>query len=89
MNSVNAIRTAIMNSSFSNDELNEISQSITFARARLRTQVKQTLRVGSLVKFNGRAGTQTGTLKKIAIKFATVQTNTGNWRVPLNMLQSA
>jgi hypothetical protein len=45
--------------------------------------------VGSQVKFNGRSGVQVGTLKKVAIKFATVQTSQGNWRVPLNMLEAA
>jgi hypothetical protein len=83
------IRSAIVNSKLTNDELNEIVQAITFARAQLRNQVKRTMTVGSRVQFSGRNGIVTGTLKKVAIKFATVETNMGgSWRVPLNMLEA-
>jgi hypothetical protein len=89
MNSVKEIRSAIVNSKLTNDDLNEIIQAITFARAQLRNQVKRTMTVGSRVQFSGRNGIVTGTLKKVAIKFATVETNMGgSWRVPLNMLEA-
>jgi hypothetical protein len=89
MNSVNEIRSAIINSKLSNDDLNDITQAIVYARAQLRSKAKRTLTVGTTVKFNGRNGVQVGTLTKIAIKYATVKTSIGNWRVPLNMLESA
>ena len=43
------------------------------------------------VKFySHRAGyTVTGTVKKVAIKYVTVSTNQGLWRVPANMLEAA
>lgn len=98
MNSVKEIRSAIVNSNLTNDDLNEIVQAITFARAQLRNRVKRTMTVGSRVQFNSRNGVVTGTLKKVAvtgtlkkvaIKFATVETNMGgSWRVPLNMLEA-
>jgi hypothetical protein len=89
MNTVRQIKSAIISSNLSNDDLNDIVQAITYARAQLRNQVKRSLTVGNTVKFNGRNGVQIGTLTKVAIKFATVRTNQGNWRVPLNMLESA
>jgi hypothetical protein len=88
MNSVKEICSAIINSNLSNSELNDLIQAITFARAQIRTQVKRTVTVGSRVQFNGRNGLVVGTLKKVAIKFATVETNQGNWRVPMNMLEA-
>jgi hypothetical protein len=88
MNTVREIRSAIINSNLSNGDLNDLIQAITFARAQIRNQVKRTMTVGSRVQFNGRNGLVVGTLKKVAIKFATVETNMGNWRVPLNMLEA-
>jgi hypothetical protein len=90
MNSVNEIRSAIITSGLSNDDLNDIAQAITYARSQLRTQVKRSLTVGNTVKFKDRHGVYSvGTLTKVAIKFATVKTNQGAWRVPLNMLEAA
>jgi hypothetical protein len=89
MNSVKEIRSAIITSGLSNDDLNDIAQAITYARSQLRTQVKRSLTVGNTVKFKDRHGVYVGTLTKVAIKFATVKTNQGTWRVPLNMLEAA
>jgi hypothetical protein len=62
--------------------------AVKFARARLMEQNKRSLRVGDAVSFrNSRTGqTVTGTVNKIAIKFVTVATTQGMWRVPANML---
>lgn len=88
MNTVREIRSAIINSNLSNSDLNDLNQAITFARAQIRNQVKRTVTVGNKVQFSGRNGLVVGTLKKVAIKFATVETSAGNWRVPLNMLEA-
>ena len=82
------IRSAIINSNLTNDDINYIAQAINYARAQLRTQVKRSLIVGETVTFKDQRGVYVGTLTKVAIKFATVKTNQGNWRVPLNMLEA-
>ena len=82
------IKFEIMGSKFSNDQLNEIVDAVKYARARLRENTKRSLRYGDEVSFNssktGRV--MQGTVEKIAIKFVTVKTNMGLWRVPANML---
>jgi small-conductance mechanosensitive channel len=49
---------------------------------------KGSLRVGDTVEFTSTKNrmTYTGTVTKIAIKFVTVKTNMGLWKVPANML---
>ncbi|NCX05322.1 MAG: hypothetical protein EBW68_06020 [Actinobacteria bacterium] len=85
---ITQINTAILQSGFTNDELTSIIDAVKFARARLRENTKRSLRYGDQVSFNssktGRV--MQGTVEKIAIKFVTVKTNMGLWRVPANML---
>jgi hypothetical protein len=82
------INTAILQGGFTNDQLTSIIDSVKFARARLTDMNKRILRPGDEVQFNssktGRV--MTGTVMKIAIKYVTVCTTTGLWRVPANML---
>jgi len=89
MNTVRQIKTAIISSNLSNDDLNELVMAIRFARSQLVKEVKRSLRVGDTVKFTGRNGVTQGTLEKVAIKFATVKVGFTNWRVPVNMLEAA
>jgi hypothetical protein len=84
---VRDIKFAIMSSNLSSNDLNEISMVIKFARSQLAKQVKQTLRIGQQVRFNGRNGPTVGTLTKIALKFGTVRVGQVNWKVPLSMLE--
>jgi len=88
MNTVREIKTAILSTNLTNDEINELSMALRFARGQLSKQVKRSLRVGSTVQFTGRAGLTQGTITKVAIKFATVKVGMTNWRVPMNMLES-
>jgi small-conductance mechanosensitive channel len=62
--------------------------AVKFARARLTEQSKRSLRIGDNVNFNSsKLGRNvTGVVTKIAIKFVTVKTAQGAWRVPANML---
>ena len=83
------ISAEIISGKLSNDELNEIVRAIKFARSRLTSQAKNTIVPGSSVKWAGRHGQMTGTVRKVAIKYATVDTAIGGWKVPLNMLQLA
>ena len=59
-----------------------------YARARLGKAAIRALRIGDNVTFNSvkQGRTVTGFVTKIAIKYVTVQTTTGLWRVPANML---
>jgi small-conductance mechanosensitive channel len=85
---ITQINTAILQGSWSNDQLTSMIDAIKFARARLTEQTKRSLRIGDNVNFNStKIGRNvTGVVVKIAIKFVTVNTATGLWRVPANML---
>ena len=85
---ITQINTAILQGGFTNDELTSIIDAVKFARARLTERNKRSLRIGQRVSFtSSRTGTQMlGEVVKIAIKFVTVRTAAGLWRVPANML---
>lgn len=85
---ITQVNQAIMHGNFTNDELSSIIDAVKFARARLTRQVKSGLMVGDNVNFNStKLGRNvTGVITKIAIKYVTVRTATGLWRVPANML---
>ena len=82
------INTAILQGSFTNDQLTSIIDSVKFARARLTDQTKRSLSIGDNVNFtSSKTGRNvTGVVMKIAIKYVTVKTVQGAWRVPANML---
>ena len=85
---ITQINTAIMQGNLTNDELTSVIDAVKFARTRLTRQVKSSLMVGDNVNFNStKLGKNvTGVITKIAIKYITVRTATGLWRVPANML---
>jgi small-conductance mechanosensitive channel len=82
------IKHAIKFGSFTNDELNTLSDAIRFARSELVHEVKRGLSIGDNVTFtSSRTGKDvTGVVEKIAVKYVTVRTVEGGWRVPANML---
>lgn len=85
---ITQVNQAIMHGNFTNDELSSIIDAVKYARAQLTRQVKSGLMVGDNVNFNStKLGRNvTGVITKIAIKYITVRTATGLWRVPANML---
>ena len=85
---VSQINTAIIQGTFTNEQLNSMIDAVKFARSRLAQQIKFTVRAGAEVKFTSSKNgmTYTGTVEKMAIKFATVKTAQGRWKVPANML---
>lgn len=87
MNIMN-INTAILQGGFTNDQLTSIIDAVKFARARLGDMNKRALGIGDAVSFrSSKTGmTVTGKVTKIAIKFVTVSTAQGLWRVPASML---
>jgi hypothetical protein len=88
---VQQINSALITGSFTNDELTSVIDAVKFARSQLTQKARFTLRAGALVKFYStkRGVTVTGTVTKVAQKFATVSTQQGLWKVPMNMLESA
>ena len=87
--SIQSINTEIIQGNFTNDQLSSIIDAVKFARARLGEVNKRALRLGATVKFtSSKTGmTYTGSVDKIAIKFVTVRTSAGLWKVPANMLK--
>ncbi len=85
---IQTINTAIINGGWTNAELMSMSDAIRFARKRLTERNKASLMLGDAVNFTStRTGQNvTGTVVKIAIKYVTVRTVQGLWRVPANML---
>lgn len=73
---------------FSNTELNKLSEALKFARSKLVREVKYSLAIGDNVNFtSSRTGKNiTGVVEKIAVKYVTVRTIEGGWKVPANML---
>ena len=86
---VQLINTSILSGSFTNDQLSSIIDAVKFARAQLAKETKRSLRIGDNVSFtsNKTGRDYTGVVTKVAIKFVTVRTITGLWKVPANMLQ--
>ena len=82
------INSAIMFGKLTNNDLSSIIDAVKFARSRLQKQIKRSLMVGDNVNFTSNKTGQniTGVVTKIAIKYVTVRTVQGLWRVPANML---
>jgi hypothetical protein len=91
MTDISEINRAIISGNFTNDQLISIIDAVKFARAQITQKNKYTLTVGTKVKFtNSRTGqTVVGNVRKVAIKFITVDTGQTLWRVPANMLSAA
>ena len=85
---IDRINSAIIQGNLTNDELNTVIEAVKFARSRLGRQTKASLMAGDSVSFTStKTGmTMTGFVTKIAIKYVTVKTLGGLWRVPANML---
>jgi hypothetical protein len=85
---IDRINSAIIQGNLTNDELNTVIEAVKFARSRLGRQTKASLMTGDSVSFtSSKTGkTMTGFVTKIAIKYVTVKTLGGLWRVPANML---
>jgi hypothetical protein len=75
--------------SWTNVELNSMIDSVKWNRARLAREIKYSIKLGDNVEFTssktGRA--MRGFVTKVAIKYVTVDTGLGLWKVPANMLK--
>ncbi len=85
---IQTINTAIINGTWANEDLLSMMDAIKFKRKLLTERTKATLAIGDNVNFTStRTGQNvTGVVVKIAIKYVTVRTIQGLWKVPANML---
>jgi hypothetical protein len=88
MKTIQEINQAIMFSDLTNTELTSVIDAVKWKRATLARLTKASLMLGDNVSFTStKTGlTMTGFVTKIAIKYVTVKTLGGLWRVPANML---
>ena len=89
---IQAINTAIITGSFTNTELDSISDAIKFAKSRIASQLSCTLGKGSKVSLSHAklGGRVFGTVLKVKIKKADVKLDSGQtYTVPLSMLSVA
>jgi len=91
MKTIQEVNSAIMFGTWTNVELSSMIDAVKWARAQLTKDVKNTIKPGQMVKFTStKTGkTMVGDVTKIAIKYVTVRTPSGLWRVPANMLEVA
>ena len=89
MLSISEVNSAIMTQVWTDVELRSMIDAVQWNRSRLAARVKASIMVGDNVEFTssktGRA--MRGFVKKVAIKYVTVDTGLGMWRVPANMLR--
>ena len=85
---IQQINSAIITGNLTNEQLMSVIDAVKYARSRLTQTIKWTLRVGDNVNFTSNKSGQnyTGVVMKVAIKYVTVKTVSGLWRVPANML---
>lgn len=70
------------------DQIALVVDAIKLRRNRINNQAMHTVQVGDRVQFTGRNNaTVTGSVTKKAIKYVTVDTGAGRWKVPANMLE--
>lgn len=85
---IKQINSAIMFGTWTNTELSSMIDAVKWARSQLTRDIKNTLKIGDNVNFtSSKTGrNMTGHVVKVAIKYVTVRTIDGMWRVPANML---
>lgn len=85
---IKQINSAIMFGTWTDIELRSMIDAIKWNRTQLQKEVKRSLALGDNVNFtSSKTGRNvTGVVTKIAIKYITVRTVDGLWKVPANML---
>ena len=88
MLTIQQVNSAIMLQTWTNEQLTSMIDAVKWNRANLAKVTKRSLTIGDNVNWtSGRTGVNvTGVVMKIAIKYVTVKTVQGLWRVPANML---
>jgi hypothetical protein len=88
MLTIQDVNRAIMLQTWTNTELSSMIDAVKWNREQLSKRIKRSIGVGDNVEFtSGKTGRLTrGFVTKVAIKYVTVNTGMGLWRVPANML---
>jgi uncharacterized protein YwbE len=86
---IKQVNSAIMLGTWTDIELRSMIDAVQWNRANLAKQIKRSINVGDNVEFtSSKTGRLTrGFVTKIAIKYVTVNTGMGLWKVPANMLR--
>ena len=95
MKTIQEINEAICFGTWTNEQLTSMIDAVKYNRASLVAKAKRSLHIGDNVNWtSARTGqfgrhpihNMTGVVVKIAIKYVTVKSVQGLWRVPANML---
>jgi len=88
MLTIQEVNRAIMLQTWTNTELSSMIDAVKWNREQLSKRIKRSIGVGDNVEFtSSKTGRITrGFVTKVAIKYVTVNTGMGLWRVPANML---
>ena len=88
MLSIKEVNQAIMLQTWTNTELSSMIDAVKWNREHLARQIKRSISIGDNVEFtSSKTGRLTrGFVTKVAIKYVTVNTGMGLWKVPANML---
>jgi ASC-1-like (ASCH) protein len=89
--SIDDILHTIQFGALDNNELNGILAAVKYRRARITQNMRRQLTVGDTVQFFSSRFNRTlqGSVQKVAIKYVTVRTTQGLWKVPASMLEVA
>ena len=89
MLTIQQVNSAIMLQTWTDVELRSMIDAVKWNREQLSKQIKRSIRTGDQVEFNNsRTGrVEQGTVRKVAIKYVTVDTGQVLYRVPANMLR--
>jgi hypothetical protein len=88
MLTIQQVNSAIMLQTWTNTELSSMIDAVKWNRDHLAKQIKRSIGRGDNVEFtSSKSGRlMRGFVTKVAIKYITVDTGQGLWRVPANML---
>jgi hypothetical protein len=88
MLTIQQVNSAIMLQTWTNTELSSMIDAVKWNRDHLAKQIKRSIGRGDNVEFtSSKTGRlMRGFVTKVAIKYVTVDTGLGLWRVPANML---
>ena len=89
MLTIKEVNQAIMLQTWTDIELRSMIDAVQWNRANLAKQIKRSITTGDHVEFtNSKTGRVVqGRVRKVAIKYVTVDTGPTVWRVPANMLR--
>ena len=88
MLTIQQVNSAIMLQTWTDVELRSMIDAVKWNRANLAQRIKRSISRGDNVEFtSSKTGRLTrGFVTKVAIKYVTVDTGLGQWRVPASML---